>query len=123
MPIQNLDELEQYLLNSLPQPKSIQQLRKNSQAGFLDFKWNGHHFAVKPSLEAFEIKDQRLFITGASRLVQAALSVRTSNEQTIKAVMHTLEQAEDAMKLRPEEGLSLLGSVKGVLNRMMKGRS
>jgi hypothetical protein len=123
MPIQDLEELEQYLLSSLPQAKSIQQLRKNSQAGFLDFKWNGHHFAVKPSLEAFEIKDQRLFITGASMLVQAALSTRSSNDQTLKAVLNALDKAEDAMKTRPEEGLSLLGSVKATLARLIRRRS
>lgn len=109
----------QYIYTVMPQAKAIQYLQRNTKAGFVDFKWNGHHFAVRPTLQAFEIKDQRLFITGASMLVQAALSRRTSSDQTIGALVDTLEKAEDMMKSRPQEGLSLVGSIKTTIRRMI----
>lgn len=120
MKMQTLDELVQYVHRVMPQAKAIEHLQRNGQASFIDFKWNGHHFAVRLNLEAFELKDTRLFITGASMLVQAALARRSSNEQTIGALVQTLEQAEDIMKTRPQEGLSMVGSVKGTIRKLIK---
>lgn len=118
--IQSLDELEQYLRVVMPQAKSIQNLQKNMQAGFLDFRWNGHHFAVKPNLEAYEVKDNRLFITAGSLLLQSALVKRTSNEQTVSSIAETLEKAEDMMRARPDEAMALVGSVKRTIEKMIQ---
>lgn len=120
--IQSLDELEQYLRVVMPQSKSIQHLQKNGQYGFIDFRWNGHHFAVKPTLEAFEVKDNRLFITAGSLLLQSALVKRTSNEATVAAIAETLEKAEDLMRARPDEGMALVSSVKRTIEKMITRR-
>lgn len=117
--VQNLDELETYLRKVMPQWKSIQGLRKNKKSGFIDFKWNGHHFAVKPSLEAFELKDNKLYITAGSLLLNSALLSRTGNEQKIAAACEVLEKAEDLVIARPEEGLSLVSSVKKTIQNML----
>lgn len=120
MPIvETLDELELYLRKVMPQWKSVQGLRKNSQSGFIDFKWNGHHFAVKPSLESFELKDNKLYITAGSLLLQSALLSRTGNEQKIAAACEVLEKAEDLVATRPEDGLTLVGSVKKTIQNML----
>jgi hypothetical protein len=116
--LQTLDELEQYLRMVMPQWKAVQQFKKNPQSGFIDFKWNGHHFAVKPTLESFEIKDNRLFLTGGSLLLQSALVSRTGNEAKIVAIVDTLNKAEDVIISRPEEGLSLVAAVKKTLAAM-----
>jgi hypothetical protein len=102
----------------MPQWKAVQQFKKNPQSGFIDFKWNGHHFAVKPTLESFEIKDNRLFLTGGSLLLQSALVSRTGNEAKIVAIVDTLNKAEDVIISRPEEGLSLVAAVKKTLAAM-----
>lgn len=122
MPLQSLDELEQYLQVVMPQWKSVQHLRKNVQAGFIDFKWNGHHFAVRPTLEAFEVKDNKLFITGGSLLLTTALATRTGNESKIAAIADTIFKAEELMRARTEEGLSLIASVKRTIQNMIDGR-
>lgn len=120
MPIvQNLDELEQYLRKVMPQWKSVQYLRKNAQAGFVDFKWNGHHFAVKPTLESFELKDNKLYITGGSLLLQNALVIRTGNEAKFDAMAEILSKAEESVRSNADQALALVASVKKTIENML----
>lgn len=116
-----LEELTQYIRETLPQPKSILHMRPMTEAGAVSFAWNGREFVVKNSLQALEIKNDKLFITGASMLMQLALVKRNKNEKVLGAVVENLRQAEEMINnpLRREQGLSLLGTVKSSLKRLV----
>lgn len=117
--LENLEELEGYLHKVMPQWRSVSRLTRNSNAGFIDFQWHGHHFAVKPSLETFEIKDNKLYVTAGSLLLQAALSNRTSAEFKVSEIVDGLDRAIDAVKAQPDDALSLVGVVKHTLHKMV----
>ena len=116
-----LEELTQYIRETLPQPKSILHMRPMTEAGAVSFAWNGREFVVKNSLQALEIKNDKLFITGASMLMQLALVKRNKNEKVLGAVVENLRQAEELLNnpLRREQGLTLLGTVKSSLKRLI----
>lgn len=116
-----LEELTQYIRETLPQPKSILHMRPMTEAGAVSFAWNGREFVVKNSLQALEIKNDKLFITGASMLMQLALVKRNKNEKVLGAVVENLRQAEELLNnpLRREQGLTLLGTVKSSLKRLV----
>lgn len=116
----NLQDLEEYLRKTLPDAKSIQKLRRNDDAKFVDFHWHQRHFAVQSTLAVFEIKEGRhLFVTGASRLVQASLQIKDRNLKVIGAVVETLEQAEDVVRKNRDQGLALVASCKATLGRLL----
>ena len=117
----NLDELTQYLRESLPQPKMIAHLKHNTEAGVVTFGWNGRDFVVKPSLEVLELKNGRVFVTGCSMLMQLTLSTKTRNEKIYGPIMGMLEETEEMMKnpMNRDKGLNLLGTVKTSLKRMV----
>lgn len=118
--IGTVSELVQYLQQTLPQPKSIKNLKPDERAGYVTFHWNGRDFVVKKSLEVFEMKNDKLFITGASILMQTALMKRNRNEKVIETVIDTLAQAEDLLsaKHQVENGLKLIAAVKGTLGKL-----
>ncbi len=118
----NLDELVQYIRETLPQPKQIVHLRTNDQAGVVSFGWNGRDFVVKPTMEVYELKNEHVFITGSSMLMQLALLLRNKNEKTLAAVVGTLQQAEDMISnpMNRKKGLSLLQAVKATLKRLVR---
>jgi len=109
---QKLDELAQYIVRILPQRKSISNLREDAKAGIVRFTWHAHHFAVKPSLEVLELKGANLFITGASILMQSALSTCHKNSKVLGGMDDTLRQVEDFFSNHPpDRGLELFASV------------
>jgi hypothetical protein len=115
-----LDELVNYLQQTLPQAKSIANLKIDERVGIITFAWNGHSFAIKKTLETFELKAEKVFLTGASILMQSALMKRSKNEKVIESVIDAIQQAEDLImsKQEQENGLKLLGAVKGTLNKL-----
>lgn len=118
---QSLAELESYIRQTLPESRQIQKLRRNDDSKFVDFFWHQRHFAVKETLEVFEIKDRkRLLITASSRLVQAALMIKDKNGNILKLVVETMASAEERLRSNPEQGLALIGSVKATLQRMIR---
>lgn len=117
---QNLQELEHYIRVTLPEARAIQKLKRNDGADFVDFHWHRRHFAIRPSLEVFEIKDERgLFITGASRLVQASLLVKDRQKKVLGAVVDTLEKAEETVRSNREQALALVASCKATLGKLI----
>jgi hypothetical protein len=117
---ENLEELEQYIRTTLPEARSIQHLKRN-EGKFIDFFWHQRHFAVRPNLDVFEIKDRKgLFITGASQLIQASLLVKDKNQRVIAAIAETMQRAEDVIRTNREQGLALIASCKNTLSRLIK---
>lgn len=112
----SLEEVAQYVRQTLPQSKAIQNLQLRSDVGALTFRWNGRDFLVKPSLETFELKGSNVIITGSSMLMQAALMTKTKNEKVVVTMIETMRQAEDFLRANQKDnGLSLLATVKKTL--------
>lgn len=121
MPSQQLEELAQYIRATLPQPRTILDLQIKDPPGVVNFNWQGRDFMVKPPYEVLEVKGEKLFITGASTLMQLVLMKKNRNEKVVEAVLGTLAQAEDLIgnPLNREKGLALLGSVKQTLQKLI----
>lgn len=118
---QSLDELEAYIRKTLPESRKIQKLQQNAESKFIDFHWHQRHFAVRPNLDVLEIKDgKRLMITGASRLIQSCLTIKDRNIGTLKAVIEIMQQAEEMLRTKSDQGLAMVGSVKATLKRMIQ---
>lgn len=115
---QELQELAQYVRFTVPDSKTISGLRANEQAGMVQFTWRTQHYAVKPSLEVFELKGSNVLITGASMLMQAALRTKQKNSHVIEAVVETLRTAEHTLTDNQKQGLALLSEVKKTLSRL-----
>ncbi len=75
------EELNNLIHSRMPSAKDIKGLRVEN--GVAQFNWQGRHFAVKPTLETFEMKGDKLFITGMSILIQAALVTSVRNMETV----------------------------------------
>jgi hypothetical protein len=118
---QSLDELIQYLRQTVPQSKTITQLRPNEEAGVVTFHWQGREFLVKKSLEVMETKGKSLYLTGASMLLQSVLMRRNYNEKALEGTLPILSQIEEMVldQRRTEAGLKLLESVKETLARLL----
>jgi len=117
--LQTLDELVQYLRRTVPQAKLIKHMLPDEKAGVVTFEWQSRRFAVRKSLEVFEVKGNRIFVTGASGLMQAALTTKNRNQSVINAVIETLEQVEGQMRDNKPKALALLDSVKKTLQRQV----
>jgi hypothetical protein len=114
-----LEELAQYIRQTLPQSKSIAHLHIDEKIGAVRFSWHAREFIVKPSLEVLELKGQHLYVTGASMLMQAAFLKKDKNEKVLGVVEETLQQVEDLLlKRETDKGLKLLGSVKSTLQKL-----
>ena len=118
---ETLAELAQYIRETLPQPKCILHLRSMADAGAVTFAWNGREFIVKPTFQALEIKNGKLFVTGASMLLQMVLVKRTQHEKVIGGIIECLRQTEElvAASDNRDQGLNLLATVKATLKKLV----
>jgi hypothetical protein len=116
--IQNLDELTQYIRQTLPQSKAILNLRAEEKSDVVRFTWNSREFVVKKSLEVLEVRGRNVYITGASMLLQTVLMKRDRNEKILEAVVATLSEVEGMVRTNSERGLALLGTVKQTLGKL-----
>lgn len=116
---QTLDELVQYVRRTVPQPKLIKHMIPDEKAGVVIFEWQSRKFAVRKSLEVFEVKNNRIFVTGASGLMQAALTTKNRNQSVINTIIETLQQVEGQMRDNQPKALALLDSVKKTLQRQI----
>lgn len=115
---EQLQELAIYIQQTLPQSKSITHLQKDAKMGVVTFVWNSHKFIVKPSLEVLELRVDRLFITGASMLMQSALQKRDRDSKVFTQIDESLGQVEQLFNSHEtEKGLSLLTTVKKTMEK------
>jgi hypothetical protein len=113
-----LEELVQYIRETLPQSKMITHLRLNEPAGVVTFSWQGRDFAVKKSLEVLEMKGNNLYVTGATMLMQSAFMKKDKYGKVLDAVVETIQRVEEMAKTNPDNAVSLLSSVKQTLKRL-----
>lgn len=122
--IESLDELAQYIRQTVPDPKSILNLQIKEKTGAVVFIWHGVEFLVKPSMHVFEVRGYNLYITGISTLLQVVLMRRNQNEKVLENALETIEQAEELIrgKNQTQAGVKMLGTVRETLGKMV-GRS
>ena len=115
-----LEELTQYIRQTLPQSKHIVNLQKNEGAGVVTFTWQGREFVVRPTREVFEVRGKNLYITGSSMLLHSVLLKRDTHQKVVETVLDVLVQAEDmiAGRRQTEAGLRLVDQVKGTLAKL-----
>ena len=107
-----LDELVPYLRKNVPQSKAIKNLVADQKAGVVTFEWQARRFAVRTSLETFEMKQTRLFVTGASGLLQVILASKTRHQTVVGELVDKLDEALDVVKKDQQKAMTLLQPVK-----------
>lgn len=119
--IESLEQLAQYIRQTVPQPKAILNLNVKEKLGVVTFVWHAREFVVKKSLEVLELKGQNLYVTGATMLMQSALMTAGKSETVIESVVDAIRQAEDLIKddQQKDSGLRLLGTVKATLRKLV----
>ena len=124
-----LDELVPYIRKNVPQSKAIKHMIADEKARIVRFDWQGRHFVVRTTLQTFELKQTRLFMTGASTLLQLLLLTKTSQQSIVSELVEKLDEATNLLKgggVRPEDqqkGVALLQPIKSTLERMTGNRS
>ena len=114
-----LEELAEFIRRVVPKSDCIENLRIQEASGMVSFLWQGQEFLVKPSLEVFEQKGAKLFITGASALMQLVLMKKNRNQTVIEAVLNALKEVEELVKAdKTENGMTLLASAKQSLQKL-----
>lgn len=119
--IESLDELAQYIRQTVPDPRSILNLQIKEKTGAVVFIWHGVEFLVKPSMHVFEVRGYNLYITGISTLLQVVLMRRNQNEKVLENALETIEQAEELIrgKNQTQAGVKMLGTVRETLGKMV----
>ena len=119
--IGSLNELGQYIRQTVPDPRSILNLKTNDKMGAVSFIWHGVEFMVKASMHVFEVRGYNLYITGISTLLQVVLMRRSANEKVLEAALKTIEEAEDLIRVKNQHqaGVKLIGSVRDTLGKMV----
>ncbi|MDA1274133.1 MAG: hypothetical protein O2960_08780 [Verrucomicrobia bacterium] len=119
--ISTLPELAQYIRQTVPDPKSIMNMKANEKVGGVMFIWHGVEFIVKPSMHTFEVRGYNLYITGISTLLQVVLMRRNQNEKVLESALETINEAEDLIRVKDQgqAGVRLLASVRDTLGKMV----
>lgn len=119
--IERLDQLAQYVRQTIPDSKAILNLQIKEKTGAVLFIWHGVEFLVKPSMHVFEVRGYNLYITGISTLLQVVLMRRNQNEKVLEAALESIHEAEDLIRVKNQgpAGIKLLGSVRETLSRMV----
>lgn len=118
--IERLDDLAQYIRQTIPDPKAILNLQMKEKTGAVLFIWHGVEFLVKPSMHVFEVRGYNLYITGISTLLQVVLTRRNQNEKVLEAALDSINEAEDLIRLKnqTQSGVKLLSSVRETLAKV-----
>ena len=121
--IANLDELAQYIRENIPQNKSISHLEVQASLDGVTFKWNSMEFLVRKSLDVFQVKEKRIYITAASMLMQVVLTTASKIDRVLAATVESLDQAQDLMKRSDvSKAMQLLDPVKKALAKLVPTR-
>jgi hypothetical protein len=117
----NLDELAQYIRQTIPQPRAILQLKPKPMAGGVTFIWHGVEFFVKPSLHVLEIRGHSLYITGLSTLLQTVFMKTSQSEEKFGSLLDALGQAENLVRGQNQSraAAQVISSVRQNLQKMV----
>ena len=98
--IETLDELAQYVRQSLPDSRSILHLKVNPKMGAVSFIWQGLEFVVKPSLQVVEVRGYTLYVTGVSTLLQTVLMREHANVKVLEMALKSVEEAQEMIQVQ-----------------------
>ena len=111
-----LNELIQFIRETVPQPREIQDLQIKDPPGVASFRWHQRDYIVKPSLQVFELKGKDVFVTASSMLLQTAFMRKRGTSKILEVAVDTLRQVEEFIQGKSvEKGVVLLASVKKTL--------
>ena len=121
--MQTLEELAEFVRENIPQSKAVSHLTVNATAQIISFRWNSMEFAVRQSLEVFQVKGTRVEITAASLLLQAILQSSSRVAKLMGAVVESLGQAQDFFKRNEaSKGMELLIPAKKAIEKLAQKR-
>ena len=115
----NLEELLAHIKSTVPAAKNITNIRNLDDS--IRFHWQQREFIVKTTLAAMEVKNNTLYITGASLLMSEALTKRSKNEKILASVCDLIKQSEEMMAnpLYVDRGMVILRTVKQTLCKLI----
>ena len=117
---EKLDDLAQHVRETVPQSKAITHFEVKEPLQAVTFKWNGMEFLVRMSLEVFQVKEKRIYITAGSMLMQAALLSASRIDRVLAGSVDSLDQAMDLLKKSEvTKAMMLVEPVKKVLQRLV----
>lgn len=113
----DLNELLRFIMETVPQPKAIQNLQIKDPPGVAAFRWHQREYIVRPSLQVFELKGKEVFVTASTMLLQTAFMRKRTTNKVLEVAVETLQQVEGFIKGNSvEKGFTLLASVKKTLS-------
>ncbi|MBI4663678.1 MAG: hypothetical protein HY735_33165 [Verrucomicrobia bacterium] len=118
--IETLEQLTEHVRKHLVPASAISGWKTFEKHGFVSFRWYERDFVVKRSLEVFEVKGQNLLATGASMLMQSALSSAEKDKRVVEAIVNSIVQAEDLISdtQQRDSGFKQLENVKAILRKL-----
>jgi hypothetical protein len=97
MTLSSLDELVAQLYGSVPKPELLCEIDRQPALDGVTFKWFSTRFFAKPSLEVFEIRGQKLYITPSSVLLQTVISAARLKREALNKILVQLQDTENVL--------------------------
>ena len=120
MLFEKLEDLARYIRENVPQAKAITHLETKESMKAVTFKWNSTEFLVRNTLEVFQVKEEKIYITASSMLMESVLRSANRIDQVLGASVESIEQAmEFFKKSEPEKATRLLDPVKKAIRRLI----
>lgn len=115
-----LEELAVFIKRNVPRAREIRSFTVHEDTTIITFQWHERDFAVKPSLEVFEVKVGKILLTGSSLLLQTIFTKQRKNQRVAEAVIDSIRRAEDLFKAEnTEQAFALLGTVESTLVKLL----
>ena len=115
-----IDELPELIKRRMPTPQHIKHLAILKEAKAVSFEWQSRKFAIKTTLETFEVKGENLIITGASQLIQTVCRTTVGHQKVIEEIVKLLRDADELFRSQRELALQKVASAKSLLSRLTK---
>ena len=119
---EDLHDLPRYLRQVLPDPESISQVEVRDGIKAVLFRWHGLLFLVDLTLRVLEVRQQKLYLSHLSTLLQTILRRRRRKELLLAGAIETLNQAERLIwaQSHSRQGIGLVDAVKETLEKEIK---
>ncbi|MDA1275051.1 MAG: hypothetical protein O2960_13535 [Verrucomicrobia bacterium] len=120
----SLEALGVRIRQTVPEPNDVSELKLNHGAELVTFAWKGRHFLVRKSLEVFELKNRRIFITGSSQLMQSVLKNQNKIQKIVPIATDMLLKSEALLRhSKPHSALEVLQPLKRTLTHLLRAGS
>ena len=121
--IGNLDELAGYIREKIPEARAISGLEVQASLDAVLFKWQSMEFLVRKTLDVYQVKEKKIYVTAASMLMQLALVNASRIDRVLGATVESLDQVQEMLKRSDTaKAFSLLTSVRAALIKLVPNR-